>query len=445
MRRVAACLFVLFAALPAVAAEVSDFTLDNGLEVVVLEDHRAPMVVHMVWYRAGAADEPRGKSGIAHYLEHLMFKGTDQLGPGEFSDYVARVGGSDNAFTSYDFTGYFQRVASEHLEAMMRMEADRMRNLALAERDILTERDVLVEERNQRIENNPSALFAEQRRAVQYLNHPYGQPIAGWMEELKTLGREDALAFYERFYAPNNAILLVAGDTTPEEVRRLAEKHYGPLEPTPGLGPRVRPAEPPQLAERRMKMADPRVAQPFVSRTYLAPERDPGNQQTAAALTMLAEILGGNNQTSVLARKLQFESQAAIYTAAFYSGTAYDDTLFGFAVVPAPGVTLQEAEDALDQAVAEFLSEGVDARQLERIKTQMRAELIYAEDDIERLARRYGRALTSGLTLEDIEAWPDLLQDVTEEDILAAARQVLDRDRAVTGWLTSADAEEVTQ
>jgi zinc protease len=446
MRWLIGCLVSFTVALPAAAAEVSSFELDNGMEVVVLEDHRAPLVVHMVWYRAGAADEPPGRSGIAHYLEHLLFKGTDDMAAGEFSDFVARVGGSDNAFTSYDYTGYFQRVAAEHLEAMMRMEADRMRDLMLNQEDILAERDVVIEERNQRVENDPGALFREQLRAAQYLNHPYGTPVIGWKHEAHSLTLEDAMGYYREFYAPNNAVLVVAGDTTPEEVRRLAEKYYGVLEPTPGLGERNRPKEPPQLAERRLTMEDPRVAQPYVIRSYLAPERDPGAQETAAALEILAEILGGNGQTSVLARKLQFESQVAIYTAAFYGGLSYDDTTFGLAIVPAPGVTLDEAEAALDAAVAEFLDEGIDPDQLARIKTQLRASLIYGEDDIDGLARRYGAALTSGLTIEDVEAWPDVLQAVTEADILAAARMVLDRTQAVTGHLRQpATPQEVTQ
>jgi zinc protease len=446
MRWLIGCLVSFTVALPAAAAEVSSFELDNGMEVVVLEDHRAPLVVHMVWYRAGAADEPPGRSGIAHYLEHLLFKGTDDMAAGEFSDFVARVGGSDNAFTSYDYTGYFQRVAAEHLEAMMRMEADRMRDLMLNQEDILAERDVVIEERNQRVENDPGALFREQLRAAQYLNHPYGTPVIGWKHEAHSLTLEDAMGYYREFYAPNNAVLVVAGDTTPEEVRRLAEKYYGVLEPTPGLGERNRPKEPPQLAERRLTMEDPRVAQPYVIRSYLAPERDPGAQEDAAALEILAEILGGNGQTSVLARKLQFESQVAIYTAAFYGGLSYDDTTFGLAIVPAPGVTLDEAEAALDAAVAEFLDEGIDPDQLARIKTQLRASLIYGEDDIDGLARRYGAALTSGLTIEDVEAWPDVLQAVTEADILAAARMVLDRTQAVTGHLRQpATPQEVTQ
>ncbi|CAM4082757.1 M16 family metallopeptidase [Palleronia rufa] len=437
-RLIPAAAVVLSAALPARAAEVDTFTLDNGMEVVVLEDHRAPVVVQMVWYRVGAADEEPGVSGVAHYLEHLMFKGTDDLEPGEFSRVVAAQGGSDNAFTGPDYTAYFQRVAADRLGLMMEMEADRMRDLQLDDRDIATELRVVQEERNQRIENDPGALFAEQRDAAQYLNHPYGRPVIGWMQEVEALDLEDALSFYRRYYAPNNAILVVAGDVTPDEVRTLAERYYGPVEPTEDLPRRMRPQEPPQLAERRIVFEDPRVAQPYVIRTYLAPERDPGAQETAAALTLLAEILG-SGQTSELATRLQFGTGEALYSSAFYNGTSYDDTTFGLVVVPAPGVSLEDAEAALDRALAAFLEDGVDAGQLDRIKTQIRASEIYESDSPQSLANRYGRALTSGLTLDDIEAWPDVLDAVTADDILAAAREVLDRDRSVTGYLTAPD------
>ncbi|MBU3260595.1 insulinase family protein [Roseovarius sp. PS-C2] len=443
MRRlIASAMFCLATALPAVAKEqVSSFTLDNGMDVVVIEDHRAPVVVHMVWYRAGAADEKPGVSGVAHFLEHLLFKGTETLEPGEFSATVARNGGSDNAFTSYDYTAYFQRVAADRLDLMMQMESDRMVNLQLGEDDILTERDVIIEERNQRVENNPGALFREQMNAAQYLNHPYGIPIIGWPNEMRQLGLEDALEYYQTYYAPNNAILIVAGDVTPDSVRDMAQKHYGKLPANPDLPERARPQEPRQMAERRMVFRDARVAQPYVTRSYLAPERDSGSQEKAAALTLLAEILGGGS-TSVLAEALQFETRQAVNTAAYYGNTSLDDSTFDLVVMPAPGVTLQQAEDAMDDVIAGFLETGVDPEQLDRIKMQMRASQIYGQDDVGRLANRYGRALTQGLTVEDVQAWPDILQAVTAEDIMTAAREVLDRDKAVTGWLA---APEVTQ
>ncbi len=443
MRSLLACLAILaWAALPARAEDaVTTYDLDNGMQVVVIEDHRAPVVVHMVWYRAGAADERPGVSGVAHFLEHLMFKGTDTLDPGEFSATVARQGGSDNAFTSYDYTAYFQRVAADRLDLMMEMESDRMVNLQLAEDDVVTERDVIIEERNQRVENNPGALFSEQKRAAQYLNHPYGTPIVGWPQEVRQLDRAAALDFYRTYYAPNNAILIVAGDVQPGDVRELARKHYGAIPANPDLPPRTRPQEPRQLAERRLVFKDDRVAQPYVTRSYLAPERDSGAQEDAAALTLLAQILGGGT-TSLLAEKLQFEDRKAVHTAAYYRGRALDDTTFQFVVVPAPGVTLDEAESALDGVLASFLEEGVDPDQLDRIKREFRADLIYARDSVGTLANRYGRALTQGLTVEDVQAWPEIVQAVTEEDIMQAARDLLDRDRAVTGWLR---APEVTQ
>lgn len=445
MRRLAACLLACLMPITAQATEVTSFSLDNGMDIVVIEDHRAPVVVHMVWYRAGAADEPPGKSGIAHFLEHLLFKGTDELAPGEFSATVAENGGSDNAFTSWDYTGYHQRVAADRLDLMMKMEADRMRDLRLTVDDIGTERDVIIEERNTRVENDPGALFSEQRSAAQYLNHPYGVPIIGWKHEAEALQLEDALEFYRKFYAPNNAILIVAGDVQPEEVLELAKIHYGPLEPTPGLGERVRPQEPPQTAARRLVFEDPRVSQPYVIRTYLAPERDPGAQTEAAALMLLSDILGGNGATSVLGKKLQFEKQKAIYASAFYQPTSYDDTTFGLVIVPVPGVSLQEAEEALDAAVAEFMQEGVDPVQLDRLKLQMRAAEVYAKDSTSGLARRYGAALTSGLTLQDIKDWPQIVQNVTEADIMAAAERVFDLDKSVTGWLTKPAPTEMTQ
>jgi len=432
----------LISALPAQAAEgVTDFTLDNGMEVVVIEDHRAPVVVHMVWYKAGSADEVPGASGVAHFLEHLLFKGTKNLEPGELSATVARNGGSDNAFTSYDYTAYFQRVAADRLDLMMEMEADRMVNLQLSQEDISTERDVIIEERNQRVENSPGALFREQRRAAQYLNHRYGVPVIGWRHEMEALDLDDALDFYSTHYAPNNAILVVAGDVTPEGVRALAEKHYAPIPANKDLPPRDRPQEPPQLAERRMEMRDARVAQPYVSRTYLAPERDSNDQEKAAALTLLSEILGGGI-TSVLTQKLQFEEQIAVQSSAWYSGTALDNSTFSLAVVPVEGMSLVEAEAALDKAIAEFLDEGVNEDQLARLKMQLRAARIYASDDVQALANRYGRALAVGLSVEDIQAWPDIIDAVTADEIMSAARDVFQARNSVTGWLT---ASEVSQ
>ncbi|MDK3016773.1 pitrilysin family protein [Pseudodonghicola sp. IC7] len=423
---------------------VTSFELSNGMQVVVVEDHRAPVVQQMVWYKIGAADEKPGTSGIAHFLEHLMFKDTKNMKSGELSATVAANGGQDNAFTSYDYTAYFQRVAADRLGLMMKMEADRMVNLQLTEDDIATERNVILEERNMRIENNPRALFSEQMNAAQYLNHHYGIPVIGWKREMEQLDRADALAFYHTYYAPNNAILVVSGDVSPDEVKTLAEQYYGVLPANPDLPPRIRPQEPPQRAARRLTLKDARVAQPYLSRSYLAPERDPGAQKQAAALYLLAELLGGG-QTSYLAEKLQFDSHTAVYTGAFYNGVALDDTTFDIVLVPGPGVTLKDAEAALDTTLSDFIAGGVDSDQLDRIKLQLRAAQIYERDNVSGIANRYGRALATGLSVEDVQAWPDLLQAITEDDILQAAKDLLRPETSVTGWLMRDDAAEVTQ
>ncbi len=438
MTHLRAAMALIAALLPMAAwaanENVTTFELENGMQVVVVEDHRAPVVTHMVWYKAGSADEPKGSSGVAHFLEHLLFKATDNMAAGELSATVAANGGRDNAFTSYDYTAYYQRIAADRLELMMKMEADRMENLALTPENIETERDVIIEERNMRTENNPRALFGEQMNAAQYLNHRYGVPVIGWMHEMQALDLDDALNFYDIYYSPNDAILVVAGDVDPAEVRTLAEKYYGVIPAEPNLPERVRTQEPPQTAARRVIFRDPRVAQPYVNRSYLAPERDAGDQKDAAALTILAEILGGGT-TSYLTEKLQFDTQVAVYSGAFYSGVSLDDTTFDLIVVPSPEVSLQQAEDAMDAALASFMKDGVDAEQLERIKLQLRAQQIYARDDADGVANRYGAALASGLTVADVQDWPDVLQAVTADDIMAVAKKVLRIEGSVTGWL----------
>jgi len=414
---------------------VTSYSLENGMEVVVIEDHRAPIVTHMLWYRVGAADEPVGKSGIAHFLEHLMFKGTEAVPDGQFSPIVEANGGDDNAFTSQDYTAYYQQVAADRLPLMMEMEADRMRGLILDDAAMITELDVVLEERALRTDSDPGSLFTEQRDAAQFLNHPYGTPVIGWPDEVKALTLQDALDFYAVFYAPNNAILVVAGDVQPAEVLALAAQYYGPLVPSEGIAKRLRPQEPPQRAARRLVYNDPRVASPYVIRSYLAPNRQAGDQTPAAALSLLADVLGGGGITSLLGQRLQIEEDIALASGAFYSGLSYDPGTFGMYVVPKPDVSLEEAEGRMDATLQFLLENGVDPERLARSKATLLADAIYAMDSQRGLAQRYGAALTSGLTVEDVAAWPDILQAVTEADILAAARDVLDIRHSVTGYL----------
>lgn len=420
------------------AGEVTEFTLDNGMHVVVIEDHRSASVTHMVWYRAGSADEMQGQSGIAHFLEHLMFKATDDVESGEFGRVVEANGGSDNAFTSWDYTGYFQRVASDRLGLMMEMEADRMRDLVFDPVEVDTERQVIIEERAQRTDSSPGGLFNEQLAAATYLNHPYGRPIIGWRHEMEQLTLENARDWYELHYHPNNAILVVAGDATPEEVRALAEEHYGPIPAHPDIEPResrTRPSEPPHIAARRVIYEDARVANPYVSIRYLAPERNAGDQEQAAALTLLAEILGGSGTTSVLPREMQLEDERSLFVGAFYGGTNLDTTTFTLINMPLPGTPLEQAEADLLAEIDEFLEEGIDPEQLERIRFQIEAARIYEEDDVQGLARVYGAALTSGLTVADVQAWPDVLAATTIDDIMEAARMVFSQGATTTGYL----------
>lgn len=409
------------------------FRLDNGMQVVVIENHRAPMVVHMVWYRVGSADETPGESGLAHFLEHLMFKGTKTIPPGAFSKIVARNGGQDNAFTSYDHTAYFQRVAKDKLELVMRMEADRMQNLTLQDKVVLPERDVVREERRTRTDNNPAAQLGEAANAALYLNHPYRRPVIGWAHEIEALTTEKAMAFYHRYYAPNNAILIVAGDTTPDEVRRLARKYYGPI-PARDVPPRARPVEPEHRASVRVELRSPRVGQPGWSRTYLAPSYRAGKSEYAYPLQVLAELLGGGT-TSRLYRSLVVDQGIAASAGAWYSADRYDLGEFTIHASPRPGHDIAAVEKAMEAELAKLLEKGVDADEVERAKTRMEAEAIFARDSLRAGPSIIGRALTAGRTVQDVEAWPDRVHAVTVDQVIKAARYVLDIRKSVTAVL----------
>ncbi len=434
LKSLRAAAFLLAVPVTAFAEDhVTSFSLDNGMDVVVIEDHRAPVVTHMVWYRVGSADEQRGVSGIAHFLEHLMFKGTDEIPDGAFSKIIAANGGQDNAFTSYDYTGYFQRIAVDRLDLVMKMEADRMVDVVITEDHILTERDVILEERNSRTDNSPDALFSEQMRAALYLNHPYGTPIIGWRREMEQLSLADALEFYERYYAPDNAILVVAGDVTPEEVRPLAEKHYGPLKPS-GNPPDARPQEPPQLAPRRIAMTDPRVGQDYIMRTYLVPTYDPEDPGTSAALSLLSAVLT-DGIASRFSQKMQVEQKIAIGSGGWYSPQSRDATGFTMYGVPAEGVTLEQIETALDEILAEMIETGPTEEELARVKRVRRASNIFAKDSQSGQARLYGAALAMGFSVDDVQNWPSIVDAVTVEDVKRVAREHLDLNRSVTGSL----------
>ncbi|MSP43811.1 MAG: insulinase family protein [Alphaproteobacteria bacterium] len=409
------------------------FTLSNGLQVVVLPDHRAPVVTHMLWYRVGSADEMPGKSGIAHFLEHLMFKGTGKIPPGEFSKIVARLGGQDNAFTSYDFTTYFQRVALDKLPQVMEMEADRMVNLRLTDKVVLPERDVILEERNSRTDNNPAALFSEQIEAAQFLSHPYGRPVIGWRREMETLTTQDALAHYRKHYGPDNAYLIVAGDIDAATLRPLAEKYYGGLAPH-GIPERVRPQEPPQLAARRLEMTDDRVVEPSWQRSYLAPSHNKPGEGDPDALQVFSQILGGG-ASSRLYRNLIIDKPVATSAAASYEGIALDYGQFYLHAAPRKGQTVAVLEQEIEKILAQIMKDGVTAEEVDRAKRQMVASAVYAQDSQESMAQIFGNVLATGRSVDDIIAWPDRIQTVTPERVNAAAKFILRPENSVTGIL----------
>jgi zinc protease len=408
----------------------STFHLKNGMQVVVIPDHRAPVVTHMVWYKNGSADDPEGKSGIAHFLEHLMFKGTTLHPKGEFSNLVSELGGQENAFTSYDYTAYFQKIAKEHLETMMAFEADRMTNLVLSEEDVLPERDVVLEERRMRTDSDPASQLSESLGATLYVNHPYGQPIIGWQHEIESLGRQDALAYYTRFYTPENAILVIAGDITEPEVRRLAEATYGAI-PARGEAPRrSRKAEPPIPAARRVELSDPKVEQPSFQRYWLVPSHVGARDSEPYALELLAQILGGG-PSSRLFRALVQEQALATNASAWYMGDAVDLTRFAIHATPREGVELKTLEKACEAVVAGLAADLTD-RELNRAKTQLIADTVYARDSQATLA--------VGGSLSDVEDWPSRIDAITVADVTAAAQKRLAPRIAVTGYLLKEQA-----
>jgi len=424
-----------FAQSTVTSAPPATFTLPNGLQVVVIEDHRTPVVTQMVWYKVGSADETPGKSGLAHFLEHLMFKGTAKHPVGEFSQTVLKIGGNENAFTSTDYTGYFQRVPRDQLPKMMEFEADRMTGLILKDENVLPERDVVLEEYNMRVANNPEARLNEQIMAALYLNHPYGRPVIGWHHEIERLDREDALAFYRRFYAPNNAVLVIAGDVDAKEIRPLVEETFGKVASQPSIPVRrIRPQEPEPVAPRTVTLADPHVEQPTVKRYYLTPSAATAAPGESAALDVLAQLLG-NGSNSYLYRALVVDRPLAVAATAAYQGTSLDPTQFSISVAPRPGVEFSTVEQVVDSVIADITQNPVRAEDLERVKTQLIAEAIYAQDNQAVMARWYGGGLTTGLSVEDIRSWPDRIRAVTADQIRAAAQKWLDKKRSVTGYL----------
>ena len=424
---------------PAKVFSPTTFKLANGLDVVVVEDHLAPVVSQMVWYRCGAADEDAGHSGIAHFLEHLMFKGTPTVPAGEFSKIVARNGGEDNAFTFYDYTAYFQTIAADRLELIMKLEADRMQNLSLADDQVYPERDVIVEERRQRIESSPQARLAEAMRYALMANSPYGRPAIGWKQEMEALTTADAVAWYKKWYTPSNATLIVVGDVKPDQVKALAEKYYGPI-PSHPVPPRTRPQVAPLGgAVQRLTLRDENIHEPAFSRIYMAPNYSEKTKKTALALEVFDEIFG-TGTTSRLYKALALKLKVATSVSSSYDDTAVDPIAYDISAYPAPGKDLKDVEAGVDGVIQDLLKNGVTDAEVADAKTRLQAQAILARDSLMGPAHSIGEAVATGQSIDDVESWPDNIAAVTKDEVNEAMRGVFGKDATgVTGWLLPAD------
>lgn len=408
------------------------FTLANGLQVVLVPNHRAPIVTEMVFYKVGAADDPVGKSGAAHFLEHLMFRGTKTMAPGQYSAEIARVGGEENAYTTEDYTAFYATVAVEHLPMALGLEADRMANLQITDAVVEPEREVIIEERRQRTDNDPAAQLGERLQAALFLNHPYRLPTIGWAHEMRGLTAADEDAFYRRWYAPDNAILVIAGDIDLATLRPLVEKNFGGIAAR-GIPPRHRLEEPPALTPRRVTLESEGVQQPSWVRLYQAPSYHT-DAKSAAALQVLAEILGGG-PTSRLYRRLVVDGKVASAAGTSYDPDALDRAVFSFYASPPSGGHVEPVEQAVGAEIDKLLRDGVTAAELATAKSLLQAAAVKARDSLTGPARTIGAALATGGTLDELEAWPEKIGAVTAAEVAAAARAVMLPENSVTGVL----------
>ena len=419
----------------AAETRASEFKLANGLQVVVIPDHRAPVVTDLVWYKVGGADDPQGNSGTAHFFEHLMFRGTKTVPNGELSKIVARNGGQDNAQTTEDYTVFFQRIAKDRLPLMMSLEADRMRNLDLSEGNVVTERNVVLEERHLRIDSDPVALAQEQIEAALQLSHPNGRPVIGWEQEIRRIGRTEAADFYQHHYGPNNAILMVVGDVTPDAVKKLAEDKFGPV-PARTLVPRIDVPMPPRLAETRIDFSIPGTRLPMLMRVYRVPSYAAAPKGTAQSLEVLAALVG-EGATSRLYKDLVVDKKLAVEAGANYQGYTRGPAEFTIYAVPRDGISFDTLERAIDDVIAMVTRSAPEAGEFQSVKTRLIANYTYQHDNQFVLANDYGQALMIGLSIADVEDWPNRIRAVQPQDVRDAAVKFLKRDQAVTGRIAA--------
>ena len=434
---VAAC--TLLTALAPVTSGAADsetiesYTLSNGLEVVVIPNHRVAAVSQMVWYRIGAADDPLGKSGLAHFHEHNMFLGTKKHKAGEYSNIIARNGGQENAFTGYDATSYYINISKDKLPLAMELESDRMNDLMPTDADVKKEKQVIIEERRMRIENNPQALLAEQMNAALFRNHPYHWPVIGWMHEMEVLNEADVLAFHKRWYHPNNAVLIISGDVTLAEVKPLVQKYYGSL-PKVAVPARVWNSEPPQISPRHLVLHHKNVKQPSLHRIYMAASLGWGNKDTALPLFVLSNAMG-EGKTCRLYQSLVVDQKLATDVDINYNGFTLGPSEFEIDMVPEQGIAAEVLEKALDKEIAKIVAEGFSDSDIARAKTQLKAETVYARDGLTAMARIMGWIRMVGLNVDYFTRWPNMIDAVTAEQVKSAAKDTLQANQSVTGFL----------
>jgi zinc protease len=418
----------------AVLANPFEHQLANGLRLIVKEDHRAPTAAHMVWYRAGSIDETNGTTGVAHVLEHMMFKGTPSAGPGEFNRRVAAAGGRDNAFTSRDYTAYFQQIPKQKLEEMMQLEADRMRHLTLDPKEFAQEIKVVMEERRLRTDDQPQAMLFEQMSGVAFQSHPYRVPIIGWMNDLENMTAQDARDWYERWYVPNNAYVVIVGDVDHVQVFKLAEKTYGQLKSRP-LPLRKPQDEPTQTGIRRLTVKAP-ADLPVVLMTYKVPViRDVEKDVDPYALEMLSAILDGH-EAARFSRHLIREQRLAVVAGTGYDATSRGPGMFFLQGSPSEGKTSAELEAGFRAELARIQKDGVAADELARAKAQLVASQIYKLDSMFGQAMEIGQMESAGISHKLDKRMIEKLQAVSAEQVQAVAQKYFRDDK-----LTVADLD----
>ena len=421
-----------------------EFTLDNGLQVVVIPNHRAPVVTSMLWMKVGAADEKPGSSGMAHYFEHLMFKGTKKIAPGEFSKTVKMLGGNDNAFTSQDYTAFFESVSVENLPRVMEMDADRLVNLAPPADHYASEKQVVIEERRQRTDNDPRAIFGEQMDSTLYVNHPYGTPVIGWMSEMEKYEWPDVKVFYDTWYAPNNAILVVSGDITAKELKPLAEKYYGGIAKK-AVPVRKRPEIPPAIGSAVLTLHDPSIHQSIFQKEYLAPT-EAHNRADSLALQVLEEILSGG-PSARLYKNIVVKEKRATGVDFNYNANMLDYGTISVGGTPANGVTPDDFEQSIDAEINKVIKGGVSDAEVKEAIQRLQDQAVFARDSIAGPAMIFGAALSTGSSVKDVETWPQDIAKVTAAQVQAAAAKYLDEAHPwirppVTGYLLPQEKEE---